>query len=107
MRAAAGDTLRIMLPTFAQVCPFADECTYSPSLAFDACKHACATRPRARMPAAVLSRAVRLGAQRHSRFAFEPVGIARPVASATTRSARCLPTGGLRCDRPLRSSRGR
>jgi hypothetical protein len=49
-RAAAGDTLRIMLPAFAQVCPFADECMYAPSLA-----------SRASMPAAVPVRAARRG----------------------------------------------
>ncbi len=49
-RAAAGDTLRIMLPAFAQVCAFADECMYAPSLA-----------SRAPMPAVVPVRAARRG----------------------------------------------
>jgi hypothetical protein len=53
-----------MLPAFAQVCPFADECMYSPSLASTrastpACKHACATRTRTPMRAAVPVRAAR------------------------------------------------
>jgi hypothetical protein len=93
VRAAAGDTLRIMLPAFAQVCPFADECMYSPSLAFDARKQRLG---RAR-PCQRLCPCVRLGVHRHSRFAcfLPPVGSVRPGdrASATARSACCMPTG--------------